>query len=137
MRLMTGAWIFFTLLNAAADHSWDQSFSSNDGIQYRGRDGEYFERFIADTNEGVVWWQSGRIETKNGRGGRSRDAYTQVDMTELHNCSNDGFRCAYGAHQVFAIPRNGIAQELQFVTSGAVFRIEKCLRRDSDNARLP
>lgn len=124
------------LCGAVAATSWDERMRTYDGIKYTNLDGTYFERFILDKNKAVAWWQSGQIESKHGNVDGGRDTYFGIDMTKLNDCSDDSFRCVYGAHQVFAVPRNNISNGSSFVAGGAIFHVEKCLYGNDMNCEL-
>lgn len=82
---------------------------------------------VFDASEAFGWWHYLSQATMKREG-----LWEDFSSWELNNCSDDVYQCLIGNHRVFAVPRVGLKPHSVFSVSGAVLRVEKCLREQDD-----
>lgn len=97
-------------------------------IYYMDAERTLYERFVQDETN-ALWWEGGNVaSTRRFTQGKKDAPFEDFTSAPLHDCSDEKFRCVYGLHRVFAVPRAGLGLQSTYRAGGAVFHVEKCLR---------
>ena len=101
------------------------------GIRYVDPERTYFERFSNVANGGNGLWAGAPLASK-----QRLNMHPEVLMSDLHDCSDEMYRCVYGQYRVFAVPRDPLMENSTYVSGGAFFRVEKCFRSVNDRCQV-
>jgi len=128
MKITVSALVALVMVVASGSAASEPAnLKSFDGIRYRNLENTFMERFVLDESKGVMWWQGVPI-SKEG-------SYAGTDMATLNDCSDLVFNCVFGAYRVFAVPRDGLRVRSQYVSGGASFKVEMCLKSEGDRCQ--
>jgi hypothetical protein len=110
----------FSTLSAA---NRTQKRNGESEIRYVDPERTYVERFSNVETGGNGLLVGAPLASKQSLG-----THPEVLMSDLHDCSDEMYRCVYGQYRVFAVPRGLLMENSTYVSGGASFRVEKCFR---------
>lgn len=57
-----------------------------------------------------------------------KNVLLETVSSPMRDCSDEKYRCTFGARRVFAVPRDRLSPHAVYVAGGSTLRVEECLR---------
>ncbi len=89
----------------------------------------YYERFSSGR------WQGAQIAPRSPLESEKRRLLEKVSV-DVHDCSNEQYKCIFGSYRVFAVPRGKLSPSAAYVTAGSAFHVEECFRGDATTCQV-